>query len=82
MQGPEGLAREADELGGRRQPQGSGDSPHLDVGEARLLKGRFDDTGSPRLNGPGWPGAGAGSCARRRMTDTGIEKKELASGVE
>ena len=35
--------------------------------------------GAPRQKGPGWPGAGGGSWARRRMTDTGTAKKALRS---
>ena len=38
--------------------------------------------GPPRLKGPGWPGAGGGSCARSRMIDTGMEKNSLRGGVE
>ena len=38
--------------------------------------------GLPRLNGPGWPGAGGGNCARHRMIPTGTEKKPLAAAVE
>src|SRR3954452_10380562 len=45
VQGSEGLAREADELGGGRQPQRSEDSTHLDIGEAGLLEGGLDHAG-------------------------------------
>ncbi len=38
--------------------------------------------GEPWLKGPGWPGSGGGSWARRRMIETGTEKNVLFSGVE
>src|SRR3954453_5493206 len=43
---------------------------------------RLRTSSVPRLNGPGCPGSGGGSCAARRMIDTGTEKNRFASGVE
>ena len=62
---------------------GAVDRAEPDVGEARVLElGLQHALAPPRLNGPGWPGAGGGSSARRRMIPTGTEKKPLRSGVE
>ena len=82
MQGAEGLAREAEELGGGREPQGSGTRCTSTPVKPARSSAAWITPGAPRLNGPGWPCAGAGSCARRRMIEIGIEKKPLASGVE
>lgn len=82
MQRAEGLAVEPHALGGGRHAQRCAGAPHLDVMKAGLLVRGFDHSRGPRLNRPGCPGAGGGSWARRRMIETGIEKKRLASGVE
>src|SRR5262249_61991272 len=79
---PEGLALEAPALGGRGEAERRVDGVQADVGEARVGELVREHPRRPRLNGPGTPGPGAGSPARRRMTDAGMEKNAFRSGVE
>jgi hypothetical protein len=46
------------------------------------VSSRWTSSGSAKLNGPGWSGAGAGSSARRRMIETGSEKNWLVAAVD
>ena len=52
----------------------------LDLGETRPISALASTPGPPRLKGPGCPGEGAGSPARRRMIDDGHRKEGVPVG--
>jgi len=82
VQRTEGFALEPDAVLGVHHAQWGRYRLRADLAEAGLPERVFEHAGTPRLNGPGWPAAGGGSWARRRMIATGTEKKPLRSAVE